>query len=156
MPLVATLIADGVIIDALTNRLSVLNLFDTWTVREVPGVLSLASVVTIYETEADRPLDHFERVRIVAPDGDTTVMRSLARIRSPPRGADGPFVHASVHFIDGVHVRTFGLYSIIVDHAASEEGPWIEDVRRSVLVRKPPEALPAPATPAVTSSSRPA
>jgi len=151
MALVATVLADSVVVDALSNRMSLLNLFDTWIVPEVPATLSTTAVVTVYETE-EQPCEVFERVRVLGPDG-AALMESRSHLRTPARvPMEGPYVHSSIHFINGVLAHAFGEHSVIIEHSTNQDGPWTQVARRTVLVRRPPERAAAPSP---TGSARP-
>ncbi len=153
MPLVATILADAVVVDALSNRVSVFNLFDTWLVTELPAVVAPATVLTVYETEA-APTDFMERVRVLGPGGSQLLI-SQAHLRSPARvpGTPGPLVHSSIHMLRGIRASEPGEHSVVIEHAPGPNGPWREAVRRTVLVQR--VVLPEGQAPAATGSAGP-
>jgi hypothetical protein len=121
---VATLLAEGVALDAVTNRLSAFNMMETVFAPTFPAVLGKLVVVNLYEVDGDRE-PHWERVTIVDDAGT-----QLAQVVTEFRGEG--VAHRSMGMLQGMRLEKPGIYTVLVEGAKRREGSW-EFVNRRLL-----------------------
>jgi hypothetical protein len=131
--MVASLLAEGVSLDALTDRLTVFNMLEALYAPSLPAVIGKLAVVNIYEVEGEH-LDQWERVTIVAPDG-----QQLAQAVSELSGTAD--THRSIGVFQGIKIATDGVYRVIVENGTKSAGPWEIVGQRRVRIDIKPHPL---------------
>lgn len=121
---VATLLAEGVSLDAATNRLSAFNMMETVFAPSFPGVLGKLVVVSLYEVDGERE-PRWERVTILDEAGT-----QLARVVTEFRGEG--VAHRSMGMLQGLVLAKPGTYTVLVEGAKRSDGPW-EFVNKRLL-----------------------
>jgi hypothetical protein len=113
---VATLLAEGVSLDAMSHRLSVFNMMETLFAPSFPAVVGKLVVVNLYEVEGPRE-SRWERVTITDDTGG-----QLAQVVTECRG-DG-VAHRSMGMLQGLRLAKPGVYTVLVEGAKKQDGPW--------------------------------
>ncbi len=136
--IVATLLAESVSLDRLTDRLTAFNTLESVLAPSFPAVLGKLVVVSVYEIDGERGR-RFERVSIRDAEGavlaETTVELS----------GDG-LAHRSMHMFQGVKLAQPGTYQVTVEGASARGGPWeIVGQRRLVALERPHPLSAGPA-----------
>lgn len=121
---VATLLAEGVALDAVTNRLSAFNMMETVFAPSFPAVLGKLVVVNLYEVDGQRE-PRWERVTI---QDDAGVQ--LAQVVTEFRGEG--VAHRSMGMLQGMRLTKPGVYTIRVEGSKRGDGPW-EFVNKRLL-----------------------
>lgn len=114
---VATLLAEGVSLDAISNRLSAFNMMETMFAPSFPAVVGKLVVVNLYEIEGSSEL-RFERVTVLE-DAGTQLAQMVLELR-----AEGVVAHRSMGMLQGLRLAKPGKYTVLVEGAKAPEGPW--------------------------------
>jgi hypothetical protein len=131
--IVAVLLAEGVSLDRLTNRLTAFNMLESVLAPSYPAVLGKLVVVSVYEVDGERGR-RFERVSVRDPEGVV-----LAETTVEVEG-DG-IAHRSVHLFQGVKLARPGTYQVTVEGANARGGPWETVGQRRLLALESPHPL---------------
>ena len=141
--LVASLLAEGVSLDRITDRMTAFNMLDAVFAPAFPAALAKLAVINIYEVDGERGPWH-ERVRVRGVDGG-----EIAATSAELRGEG--LVHRSAHLFQGVPLSRAGIYTIVTEGAPAPQGPWqLLSTRRlhAIEQRHPLGAGPAEVRPA--------
>lgn len=114
--LVASLMAEGVSLDRITDRMTAFNMLDAIFAPAFPAALSKLAVINIYEVDGDGDPWH-ERVSVRDADGT-----ELAATGAELRGEG--LVHRSAHLFQGIPFPRAGVYTIVTEGAPTPQGPW--------------------------------
>lgn len=113
---VATLLAEGVSLDAMSNRLSAFNMMETMFAPSFPAVVGKLVVVNLYEIEGTRG-PRWEKVSIIDDAG-----AQLVHVVTELRGEG--VAHRSMGMLQGMRLAKPGAYTVLVEGASRPEGPW--------------------------------
>lgn len=113
---VATLLAEAVSLDSMTGRLSAFNMMETVLAPSFPAMLPRIVVVNLYEIEEGAG-SRWERVTVRDDAGE-----QLAQVVTELAG-EGT-AHRSMAMIQGMRLARPGVYSVVVEGASRQAGPW--------------------------------
>ncbi len=113
---VATLLAEGVSLDAMTGRLSAFNMLESVQAPSYPAVLAKLLVVNLYEVDDGRE-PYWERVTVLDESG-----AQLAQVVTEFKGEG--LAHRSMGMFQGLRLAKAGVYRVLVDGARRRDGPW--------------------------------
>ncbi len=133
--IVATILAEGVSLDRLTNRLTAFNMLESVMAPSFPAALAKLAVVNIYEIDGDR-VPHVERVSILSPEDDV-----LAQTSSKLEGE--VIAHRTMHLFQGVRLAKPATYRVLVEGARTVAGPWEKMAQRWLVAVESPHPLVA-------------
>lgn len=139
MRVITLLLAEGVSVDVFTGRITPFNLLDTVFAPRFPARVARLHVLVQYERESLEPPTHFfEKLELVDSAGRNVLTAPVLEVTVGTR------FHSSIHNAWNVVLERAGEYSLRVSHAGSEDGPWTELQRRSVIVDEGPHPLQPP------------
>lgn len=113
---VATLLAEGLSMDAVSGRLSVFNMMESVSAPKFPAFLAKLVVVSLYE-EDEKPAPYWERVTVLDDTGER-----LAQVIT--EFAVEGFAHRSMGMFQGLKLAKPGTYTVLVEGATRKDGPW--------------------------------
>lgn len=87
--LAAAIVAEGISLDAFTNRFTAFNIMEFVSVPRVPVFLARAGVLTLYEL-GDEPETFTERVTFIDPTGQPVVPPSSTTLTTAVRSLTPP------------------------------------------------------------------
>ncbi len=146
--LAAMLVAESAVVDAISNRVSVFHLTDTFNV--LPGMLApivvRGAVVLVYETDAV-PMEVWERVVVrraglTAGAGASLPLHITVAARGP--GVDPS--HTTIHLLTATFPE-LGEYEVAVEYGESGTGPWRSQAGPMTVRRLLVRAAPLPNQP---------
>lgn len=121
---VATLLAEGISLDAVTGRLTAFNMLESVLAPSFPAVLGKLVVVNIYEVDGARE-PRWERVT-VTDDAGTQLAQAITEFRG-----EG-MAHRSMSMLQGMRLAKPGPYTVVVEGSPRRDGPW-EYVNKRLL-----------------------
>ncbi len=130
---VAALLAEGVALDRITDRLTAFNMLETMLAPSFPAVIGKLVVINLYEVDGPRE-PTWERVTVLDGGG-----AELAQTRTELVG-EGE-AHRSMVLFQGVRLVTPGVYTVRVETAPAKVGPWREVAHRRLLAAERPHPL---------------
>ncbi len=133
---VATLVAEGISLDGLTNRLSVFNMMEAVFAPAFPAIIGKLVVVNLYEIEGERE-PRWERVQVTDSSGQL-LAQSLTEL------VGEGLAHRSMGLFQGIRLAHPGEYLITVEGARRREGPWELVGRRKLQVVLGPHPMARP------------
>lgn len=133
--LVASLMAEGVALDRITDRMTAFNMLESVFAPTFPAALAKLAVINVYEVDGE-PGAWFERVTVQDADGAV-----LAHTTAELRGEG--VVHRSAHLFQGVPFHRAGTYAVVTEGAASPAGPWQRTAIRRLHAVEQPHPLAA-------------
>lgn len=137
--LTATVLAEGVSVDALTGRLTLFNALNHIYAAGFPALLHKLMVATQYERS--REVDHFrERVAIMTPQGKV-LGESVAELMFEARSDDQPPAHWSLHALWKIRFDEPGDYALSVWRQSRGEQSWQPLATCTLWVQDSPHPL---------------
>ncbi len=130
---VAILMAEGVALDSITQRLTAFNIQDEVAAPKFPAVLTKIAVVILYERNGDAEAFR-ERLTLSSPAGGR-ILTTETQVNAAARS------HRSVHFVWGVKLDGPGDYTFEVETAPLGSESWTPIGHRTLIVREGRPAL---------------
>lgn len=128
--LTGIVIAEGMSLDAITQRVTAFNIFDHVIAPKFPALLAKVGVIVMYErprTETT-PAGFVERLRVLSPGGNEISISGPSSILMTTR------YHRSLHGIGLLRIDGPGDLELIVEHASEPTGPWTEVARAALAI----------------------
>jgi hypothetical protein len=133
--LVASVMAEGVALDRLTDRMTAFNMLESVLAPAFPAALAKLAVINVYEIDGKADV-WFERVTVRDADG-SILAQTMAELRG-----EG-VAHRSAHLFKGVPFPRAGTYSVVTEGASAASGPWQRVSSRRLHALETPRPLAA-------------
>ena len=134
MRITATIISEGVAVDALTGRITAFNILDSVMAPRLPAGLPRLNVLVFHERADDDVLPVEERAVLCDPNGGVIQQIDVALDFAAP-------FHTSVHAFWGIRFSLEGRHRIAVLHRARGATEFVEVARRDFLFQVQPHPL---------------